>query len=95
MMDTTRLQPVVLHLRSYSRLYARQTPPGFSRWYFTFVATRSTLYLQFRTPPGFSRWYFNFVAATEPQCDLSLVQMPHVDKIEEPAKAWWCFWGLR
>jgi hypothetical protein len=39
-LDTTRLQPVVLQLRSYKpALNARETPPGFSRWYFNLRAT--------------------------------------------------------
>src|ERR1043166_6191417 len=38
--DTTRLQPVVLQLQSYSRRPGLlQTPPSFSRWYFNRKAT--------------------------------------------------------
>jgi len=68
MMDTTRLQPVVLQFHSYPQ------SQNLSRHH-----------------QAFSRWYFNFVATTQPQCDLSLAQLPHLDKIEAPpAKAWWC-----
>src|SRR5690242_3389865 len=45
------------------------TPPGFSRWYFNFLATQKPFVA--RTPPGFSRWYFNFSATTKAKnlCD--------------------------
>jgi len=41
-LDTIRLQPLVLQFHSYKDAYwSRKTPPGFSRWCVNFEATSS------------------------------------------------------